>query len=285
MAHSSTTSDTVPVAPRGYLLAVPRAELFAGLALVGFANGITGQAMTTIQDSGFSAAVLNTFGVSAIVWCAAAVATSSFWRASPQPINRADLAVAAVSVTCFLAPPITLSWMGLTGLAIYMLCTSQPHGSLHRGSWIVLAMTVPMCWAGVGLTVLPSILDVEAMLASWLAGTSRVGNVIRFADGWGYLLVEPGCSSLKNIALAVLCWMLFAHSVDRRRSISGAGWCLLACAAAIVINTFRLSVLALQGERFDQLHGTAAEVAGWITLGAVVGICWLGTRHERISRP
>jgi exosortase/archaeosortase family protein len=285
MAHSSATSNTVPVASRGYLLAVPRAELFASLVLVGFANGITGQVVTAIQDSGVISAALNTFGVSVIVWCAVALAISSFWRDSVQPINRTDLAVAAAAVACFLAPQTKLSWIGLTGLAIYMLCTSQPHGPLHRGSWIMLAMTIPMCWVGVVLTVLPSILDVEAMLASWLAGTSRVGNVIHFADGWGYLLVEPGCSSLKNISLAVLCWMLFAQSLDRRWSIRCVGWCLLACAAVIVINTLRLGILALQGERFDQLHGTAGEVAGWITFGAVVGICWLGARHERISNP
>jgi exosortase/archaeosortase family protein len=285
MAHSSTTSSPVPAVLRGYLLAVPRAELFTGLVLVGFANGITGQAISAIQGSGFIPAVLNTFGVSVIVWCAAAFALSSFWRASVQPINRADLAVAAAAVACFLAPPIKLSWIGLTGLAIYILCTSRPYGSLHRGSWIVLAVTLPMFWAGVGLTVFPSILDVEAMLASWLAGTSRVGNVIHFADGWGYLLVEAGCSSLKNISLAILCWMLFAQSVDRPWSIRCVGWCLLACAAAVVINTFRLSLVALQGERFDQVHAIAGDVAGWITLGAVVGICWLGTRYGRLSRP
>jgi exosortase/archaeosortase family protein len=285
MAHSSATSNTVPVASRGYLLAVPRAELFIGLVLVGFANGITGQVVAAIQDSGVISAALNTFGVSVIVWCAAVLAISSFWQASVQPINRADLAVAAVAVVCFLAPQTKLSWIGLTGLAIYMLCTSQPDRSLRRGSWIVLAMTIPMCWVGVGLTVLPSILDVEAMLASWLAGTSRVGNVIHFADGWGYFLVEPSCSSLWSIALAILCWMLFARSVDRPWSTKSVGWCLLACAAPVVINTLRLSILALHGERFDQLHGTAGDVAAWIILAAVVGICWLGTRHERISRP
>jgi exosortase/archaeosortase family protein len=285
MAHSSATSNTVPVASRGYLLAVPRAELFTGLVLVGFANGITGPAMTAVQDSGVISAVLDTFGVNVMVWCAAALAVSSFWRVSVQPINRTDLAVAVAAIACYFAPQPKLSWIGLTGLAIYMLCTSQPHGPLRRGSWIVLAMTVPMLWVRVVLTVLPSILDVEAMLASWLSGTSRVGNVIYFADGWGYLLVERGCSSLTNISLAILCWLLFAQSVDRRWSLRCVGWCLLACAAAIAINTVRLSILAQQGERFDQLHGTAGEVTGLITLGAVVGICWFGTRHERISRP
>jgi exosortase/archaeosortase family protein len=264
---------------------MPRAELFTGLVLVGIANGITGQAMTAIQESGFILAVLNTFGVSVVVWCAAALAISSFWRASVQPINRADLAVAAAAVACFLAPHVKLSWIGLTGLAIYILCTSQPHGSLYRGSWIVLAMTIPMCWIWNVLTVFPSILDIEAMLASWLAGTSRAGNVIHFADGWGYLLVEPGCSSLSSISLAILCWMLFAQSTDQPWSMRRIGWCLLACSAPVVINTLRLSILALQGEQFDQLHTAAGSIASWTTLAAIVGICWLGTRHERISRP
>src|SRR3954452_11523758 len=93
MAHSSATSSPVPVASRGYLLAVPRAELLTGLVLVGFANGFTGQAINAIRDSGVTSAVLNTFGVSVIVWCAAGLAVSSFWRGSVQPINRADLAV------------------------------------------------------------------------------------------------------------------------------------------------------------------------------------------------
>ncbi len=283
MAHGSATSS--PVVSRGYWRAVPRCELFTGLVALGILNGLTGQAITAIQDGGFISAVLTTFGVSVIVWCAAVIAISAFARLPAEPTHRIDFLVAAVAVACFLAPAAKLSWVGLTGIAIYVLCTSPPRSNFRRGGWVLLALTIAMCWAGVGLTVFPSILDAEAMLASWLTGTTRVGNVIHFADGWGYLVVERNCSALQNIALAVLCWVLFARSADRLWTLRGAGWCLLACAATIVINTLRLGLLALQGEEFDRLHDTAATVTGWSTLAAIVVICWLGARHERIARP
>ncbi len=276
---------TLSPAPVAGLIA-SRAELFAGLALIGLANGLMGPALTTIRESGAVSAVFSTFGVSAIVWCAIVIAISAMLRAPAQPIRWLDLAIAAAAVVCFLAPPIKASWIGLTGLATYILFTSPSHGSMRKAGWIVLAITVPMFWVGISFTVLHPILSLEAMIASWLVDTPRAGNVMHFSDGWGYLLVEPGCSSLKNVSLAVLCWMLFVQSFGRQDPLRNIGWCLLACASAVAINILRLSVLALQGQRFDELHEPTGIIAGWITLAAVVGICWLGTRHDRIvDRP
>lgn len=258
-----------------------RSELFAGLALVGLANGLTGPALASIRESGALSAVFSTFGISAIVWCAIAVAISSLLRAPAQPIRWLDLAVAAAAMICFLAPPVKLSWVGLTGLATYILCTSPSRSHMHRAGWIVFAITVPMFWVGISFIALHPILSLEAALAGWVADATYVGNVVHFSDGWGYLLVEPGCSSLKNISLAVLCWMLFVQSFSRPSALKSIGWCLLACAATVLINILRLSVLAVQGARFDELHEPTGMIAGWITLVAVVGICWLGTRHGR----
>jgi hypothetical protein len=49
---------------------VSRNELFAGLAMVGFANGISERASNAVADTGIAAALVSTFEISAIVWVA-----------------------------------------------------------------------------------------------------------------------------------------------------------------------------------------------------------------------
>jgi hypothetical protein len=67
------------------------------------------------------------------------------------------------------------------------------------------------------------ILEIDASLVAWLLGTERTGNMHRFANDAGYLVIFPACSSLANISLAFLCWITVSefagHRPNPRRSL------------------------------------------------------------------
>jgi exosortase/archaeosortase family protein len=142
-----------------------------------------------------------------------------------------------------------------------------------------------MFWSHVlMLCVSQPILDFDALLISWLTGTERVDNVLRFADGQGYLWIAPACSSLSNISLTILCWVLFAQIRGLIWSWRSVSWCLIACSAVIVINVIRVALMVMHREYFDLVHGpTGASLTNWLTVSVVLGVCLYGTRRGRVG--
>lgn len=211
-------------------------------------------------------------------------------RAPREPLTRTDSIVAACALGAFALPLGSASWVALTGLALYLLrdavalrgCSPSP---VHRGAWVLLAITGAMFWGRLLLSSASGpILGADALLVGRLAGTETVGNTVRFADGAGYVWIAPGCSSLANISLAILCWVLFAQSRGFGWSLGGVGWCLLACLCVVAINVARIGLMVLYREHFDLIHGpTGATVASWLSVAAVLGVCLYGTRRGRLA--
>jgi exosortase/archaeosortase family protein len=265
---------------------VSRNELFAGLAAVGFVNGISERVSHAVADTGIAAALVSTFDISAIVWGAWVLSLVFLLRSPTQSVSRSDWLVATGALLAFLVPVVPLSWLALAALAIHLLRTPSHPSLLHRGAWILLALTVPMFWSRLLFAALSgSILQADATLVGWLVGTPRLGNAIQFVDGSGYLWIAPACSSLANVSLAILCWVTVAKVSDRRGSLWDLVWVALACLAVIVINVSRISLLGLYPEHFDLIHGSVgAAAASWLILGVTVAICLFGARRELAAR-
>ena len=97
------------------------------------------------------------------------------------------------------------------------------------------------------------------------------------------MLIAPYCSSVANISLAILCWVLFAQFRGLDWSLRSAAWCLLACLAVILINVVRIGLMVLHREQFDLIHGPiGAALANWLSIAAVLAICLWGTRPVRL---
>jgi exosortase/archaeosortase family protein len=285
---------TLPRAESGVLLGlsqgnssfVSRNELFAGLVLLGFANGISGQVISSVAQFGIAAALLSTFNISVIVWSACAISIWFLLRGPVQPVRTFDWVMTTCVLVALLMPVAQLSWLALTGLAIHIMRSSPRSSFLHRGACILLAMTVPMFWGRLLFAVLSDlILQGDATLVGWLVGTPRVGNAIQFADGSGYLWIAPACSSLANISLAILCWVTIAKALNHPGSWWDVGWVVVACAAVVAINVTRISLIGLHPEQYDLIHGPVGlAVASWTILGVTLGICLLGVRRDLPAR-
>ena len=273
------------------LVGVSRVELFAGLCILGFANGVAGRVYEAIVLDGAAAALVGAFNISAVVWVAFFACPAMLLRAPKNPVACGDLVVAACALGAFMLPAGPLSWIALTGIALYILCDfsalrdGQPPSPEHRAAWILLATTGAMFWGRLLLlTASGPVLGADAILISWLTGTEHVGNTVRFADGAGYVWIAPACSSLANMSLAVLCWVLFAQFRGFRWSFGNVGWCLLACLSVVAINVTRIGLMVLHREHFDFIHGpTGAAVASWLSVAATVGVCAYGTRRGRLA--
>lgn len=265
---------------------VTRGELFAGIFLLAFINGIIERVLIDIVRNGLFAALLSTFDISIIVWVAGAIGIAYLLRSPAQPVGASDWAVAACALAAIVVPVGPMSWLATSGLAIYLLRKSPRSDLLRRGAWIILALTVPMFWGRLIFALFSEgILQFDATLVGWLVGTERIGNAVAFPDGSGYLWIAPACSSLANVSLAILCWMTISQVLGRKVSWRDIPWIILACAAVIIINVTRVSLLGLYREHFELIHGPiGSSVASWLILAATVGICLLGVRHDLATR-
>jgi hypothetical protein len=254
---------------------------FAGLAVIGFLNGSAHRVQSAVLDDA-SGAILGTFGISIIVWAGIACATAFLWAPPGRDLSRRDISVALSVSLLFLIPAAPFSWIGLTILAIHLVASSA-RGSLHRrGGVILLALTVPMFWSRLAISLFGDVLlRLDAGLVALVTGAPRFGNSIAFADGWGYYWIAPPCSSIANISLAFLTFVL-ASEIPNRSGKIGLRYCFLAVSAVVAINIARLSITGISRAHYDLIHGPAGSfLAGGLSSAAMVGICWWGTRAAR----
>jgi hypothetical protein len=85
--------DAVAAAFANVKPAFHRGAFFAGLFILGFANGICTQILQAIAEDTVGGAILDTFGISVLVWAACFVALSLLLRHPAEPVTRRDLIV------------------------------------------------------------------------------------------------------------------------------------------------------------------------------------------------
>ena len=231
-------------------------------------------------------ALLSTFGTSVIVWIACCVGITFIFQDRSDTIRKSDLAVGIPFLAIVALPVAGSSWFGVTALALYIILCTKRSSTRQRGAIILLATSFSMLWSRLLFAFLcKPILDIDATLTAWLKGTPRVGNMVRFADNSGYLVIFPGCSSFGNVSLAFLTWVLVSQSVGHRWSVRDIFWCLLACASVVVVNVSRLSIMATDMNQFAAVHNQWGNaVANVIILILIVSISALSVRRELLSR-
>jgi exosortase/archaeosortase family protein len=262
--------------------AVPCNLLFVGVAVVGFANGISERAVTEIQRDGVLLALFNTLGVSIVIWAAGIIAALLLLRAEPRAARRMDIAVAAVAVATFLVPAPFMSWLGIALVGTYLWLAPRTSPALRQAGTVLLALTVPMLWARILFAAASTrILEVDAKLVGWIVGTESSGNTIPLADGSGVIFLEPACSSLTNVSLAMLCSVLFVVAQGLKWSKSAVLATLFACAATMFVNVFRIALIGVMPQYYSTIHGPfGAAIAAWVTILAMLLIFTKGIRPD-----
>lgn len=282
-------SDELTASKHGILGAlrqsIPRDQFFAGLYTVGCANGLLGRLLLAIKTEGWTG--LLGFDVSVIVFFALFFGISLMLSNSRDELRSADLAVAAVFLGLVMLPIFVLSWVAVTGLSLYILLLANDSSTRKRSALILLALTVPMLWSRVLFQLFArQILAIDAWLAALLLGTDRIGNTVGFADGSGYMVILPVCSSFANMSLAFLCFVSVTQWVSHRWSAIDILWSALACASVIAVNVTRIALMGWSHSAYEAIHNElGATITGSIILGLTVGFSVLSVRRELFSRP
>jgi hypothetical protein len=263
-----------------------RSEYFAALSIVGCVNGIGSKVIQGVAGQGWAEAVLSTFGISVIVWIAVAIGIRRVLDDYGDRISAADLAVGAMFLFLVALPVGGASWVALTALSLYMLQHSATSSTRRRGAVILLALTVPMLWSRLLFRCFSeTILGIDASLVGRMLGTPQVGNLVRFADGGGDLMILPTCSSIANLSLVFLCWVTMSQAVEHRWRSRDLIWCFLAGASVVITNVTRMSLMGLSEESYHAVHSPLGDfTVNMITLCITVGICALGLRRELFPR-
>jgi hypothetical protein len=274
---------------RGLLAALRRSiardEFFAGLYILGCANGLLGRFLQSAHIDGWTSAVLS-IDINVIVLFAAFAGVTAMLSADKDEIRSADLAVAVVFLGLVSLPIYPLSWVAVTGLSFYICLFANGSSERTRGAVILLAMAVPMLWSRLLFQLFAkTILDIDATLVASLLGTERLGNMVKFADGSGYMVVLPACSSLANMSFAFLCWVSITQWAKHRWSATDIVWSLLACASVIAVNVTRISLMGLKQSNYEAIHSQWGDlVTNSVMLLLMVGVSVLGARREIFPR-
>jgi hypothetical protein len=262
---------------------VSRAELFAGILLVGCANGLAARAIDSVAQQGWAGSLVSTFDTSLVVWIACYFGIAFVWRDHLEKICCRDIIVGFFGLVLVSVPVGGLNWVGVTGLALYIVLSIQLPSASRRGAIILLATACSMLWARLAFGVFAEpILNIDAQLTAWLAGTDHVDNVVRMSHDSGYVVIMPGCSSFENVSLAVLTWIMLSQVLDRLPTIRDFLWCGLTCVLVIAVNICRLSIMAFNTDSYLTVHSIwGAASANIVTLIIVGGISTLYARPTR----
>jgi exosortase/archaeosortase family protein len=276
-------------AARGWLLRMAsdlrRGEYFAGLYIIGCANGFASRIVQAVRHTGWTDALFTTFGISAIVWGSCIAGIYLVFRDRTRGVSSREIALGALFTLLVVLPTGPLSWVAVAGLSLYIIFFTG-LAVTRRGAIILLAITVPMLWSRMLFKFFAaSILAVDASFVSWLLGTQRTGNLVEFVDGSGRLEIYQSCSSLANVSLAILCWVAFSQLTSHKRSNYDVLWCIAACASVVAVNVSRIAILGLSEGSYQAFHNQWGDAVGNVAiLALIIGISALGVRRELFQR-
>jgi len=124
-----------------------RDQFFCGLLILAAANGLVSDAVGNIVAVGLPQALLNTFGVSAMVPVACFAASRLLYRSGlSEGITIPDAMVGIVVLLMTILPVARFSWLALAVLGLYMFCIAPARSPRRAGALTALAVTGPMLW-------------------------------------------------------------------------------------------------------------------------------------------
>ena len=288
MAVTATTTTELTAPRRGLAAlqhALPRNELFAGIYVVACANGLLGRSIYTLNLEGWYGA-LTGFEINVIVLAACFAGVYLIATGSRDRIRTLDLVVALAFLGLVTLPIYALSWVAVTGLSFYILLFANDGAERRRGALILLALAVPMLWSRLVFQFFARpLLELDAMMSAWLLGTERSGNLVRFADNSGYMLITPACASWANISFAFLCWVVVSQWVNHRWRSIDLLWLFLACASVVAVNVTRIALTGQSQANFQLIHNQYGEmILGTVFLCLIIGFSVIGARREVFHR-
>lgn len=269
---------------RSSATAFGRAPLFAILFVCAAVNGFFGTMAAAVGDSPWLAAFVAVFSISAIIWIALLAILQLAHDAPAATLRKLDVAVLGIGFACCFLPTGWEARIALLAAAIYLWRTSNQRTPERRIAIIAASLSAPLIWGRLAVHFFaPELLGADAAMVGLLTGHQVQGNVVAFspsalAESGRQMVIMSGCSSFKNLSLAVVLLALVTQLLDlplgRRSALLG----LAIGATAVLVNVARLAAIAMFPANFDWLHtGTGAIVFGYATLIGMGAVAYAGS--------
>jgi hypothetical protein len=265
--------------------AIDRKHLLAGLVVIGLANGLSVDVVRSLARDGLLGAVSGLFGISVVVFVAMGVALRLVMTSSSDRPSPMDGVLACLFCLAVLVPSSAFAWGAITVLGAVMITTAPARSPLKGAGILLVALAFSKCWSAVLLDAFAHPLtQLDAALATGvldLAGydARRDGNVVDNGAG-DSLAVMGACSSFTNLSYALLCWLTLCRIV--RPAWHGSELAIggLVVASVVALNVARLSLMAVDSEWLQAVHGDIGGTAfNLITLLATMLIGIYGLRR------
>lgn len=281
----ASAGNPCPTSVSRVLGGLSRGELLLLVLLLATVNGLFPIIVTGVVRDGWMVALANTLDVNVIVWIGLWLGAALALEDPAGPVRRVDVPVAVLAAAACLLPLGPATFVVLTAVALYTLWTSPAESGLRRAGWVFLAITVPLFWSKRVFNLFSEFfLGIDALLVSRITGTERTDNLVAIPGGEGFLQIAAPCSSMANVSLAVLCWVLATQYVGLKWRPSNLLWCGAACLAVVAINVTRISLIGFFPHYYEVLHGGIGNtIVGWISTACVFAICYLGVTRGRVS--
>lgn len=264
-----------------------RAEGFAVIGTVALFNALAGKLASALHGEGLAGALLSLGGVSAIIWFALIVMLVIARKAdddrSLTPLDRAVLVI----MTILAAFPFNFAGaIAVLAGGLYLFATSTPRSAARGIAVILVALTGPLIWGRFLLTFFGTkLLGWDAYLAAAMAGSTVDGNVVDLVGGHGRLYVALGCSSLHNMSLSVLLFIVIVQFLRLKITPGLLAVCAASAAAMAVVNIMRLATIARFPDHFEYFHvGQGAALFGMASFAAAAAVTGAGivaATHDR----
>ena len=157
----------------------------------------------------------------------------------------------------------------------------------RRGALILLALALPMLWSRLLFQFFARpLLELDATMVTWLLGTERIGNLVRFGDNSGYMVITPACTSFGNLSYAFLCWVAITQWANHRWSSKDLLWSSLACGSVIAVNVARMALTGISYGHYQTIHHNQWRemVLSTVYLCLIIGFSVVGARRELFAR-
>jgi len=252
------------------------------LFLAGFLNANIARIADSIATYGLGAAAAQGFGVSWVVWIAAAFAIGVGLRAEPQALGRRDWLIGIVCAGLIAWPTERLSMLAVTLLSLHAFFSPPRDVQLRAAAMIMAAIAVNGLWTDVLLLfVSEPLLAFDAHLVAWVMNVPVSGNVLVLNEGGAGLTIGMQCSFVANASLALLLWITVTRALRPAPVATEIYYGAAIFLAVIIVNTIRIAFMTVDPDWIILFHGNVgAQYISLATMALTLLIAGFGLRRE-----
>ena len=259
-----------------------RAEFALAVFVVALINANIARMADAILAIGPLPALAQGFGVSWVVWCAAALCIGIALKARPEPLRRADGMMGGLCLALIFWPTERLSMLAVTLLALHLFLVRPKDDHLRAAAMVMAAIAVNGLWTDVLLLFIAEpLLAFDAHLVGWAMDVPVQGNVLILSESGAGLTIGMQCSFVANASLALLLWIAVTRAFRPVPIRSELYYGAAIFAAVIAVNTIRISFMTLDPYWIVLFHGNVgAQYISLATMALTLVVAAIGIRRE-----